>query len=279
MALAMWGCLSRGASEVGADRLLAAAAPALTCLLLSGCASILGVEDVVSEGGGGAGGGSSSTEVTIGAGLPTSSSTGDTNSASDAASTGTGVGCTPALPPCEGALASAFESNEELLLGWDVDATEGEAEIKGGKLELQPDDDDDEGGVHAAVASKTPVVVAAAGACSIWVELEESSEGIVSGLALGTGDPSGDSLRVERRGGMIVARVGATDVGSIPVVDGIHYLRLGFDPAGTVSFEVSAQRTCWEAVAAPQARTVTDGRVRLYAEGGAGRARFDDFCR
>lgn len=264
---AMWRLALRSRRLLGLGTMLAVAA---------GCADILGVEEVELDGAGGGGGAGSATSTeAVGAGLPTSTSTGDPTTA-DATSSGSGPICAGPLPACEGTLANAFESAEELLLGWDVDGDDDEeVEIRGGQLELEPDDGD-----HAAVLSKAPVVVAPpTGACAVWITIPESSSGGSAGIAIGTGDSSGDAVGVERRGDSIVARVGGIDVGSLPVAADARSLRLVFDAAGTVGFEVSTDLVCWDPVVPVQPRPVAGGRVRLFVDGENAKARFDDYCR
>jgi hypothetical protein len=122
--------------------------------------------------------------------------------------------------------------------------------------------------------------VSADGPCAVWVDLVESKRELVAGLAIGPGTASGDAYRLERRGDLVVARVGDVDVAQIPYVDGVtRKLRIHFDGAGHVGLDVSADGACWIAVGAPVPRTIGQGFVRLHVEGESGKAKFDDYCR
>ncbi len=233
---------------------------------LAGCEAVLGVDDVVLDGAGGAGGAGTGEAATmgIGAGFPSSSTATDAT-----ASAGSGSSCMPELPPCAGAAPNAFEEPRDLDMRWAIASRK--AEVKGRKLELDPDDD------VAAVRSKDPIDPSTA--CAIWISLVGSDEQSVSGIAVGGALPGTDQLSVFRVGDSVGVASGGQSGGTLALTDPAarQVLRLRFDGAGTVAADVKSEGGCYQQVGSPVA-TSAGQSITVYQLGDDGKSMFDDYC-
>lgn len=252
------------------------------CFMLAataGCEAILGVEDVVRDGEGGSGGAGSGTAdatVGVGAGFGTTATTttggpGATTTGDAASSSSTGQpACSGDLPPCPGAAANEFEGPAQLG-EWTIERKK--AEIKGGKLELDPDDS------LAFIRSKAPID--ASGACAVWVAFVGGDPASAVGIAVGDGTPGSEVVAVYRQGETIGATSHGASIGSLAASPhGRTQLRIRFDGAGSAFAEAKGDLdSCYEAIGGAVSAAPGPQSVSLFQLGEHGKSQLDDYCR
>ncbi len=249
---------------------------ALSGSALSGCAALLGVEDVVLDGAGGGGGATSSSEsasLGVGAGFAVSGSASQVASTGTDAvtSTGSGLTCEPDLPPCAGAVGNSFEEDSDLEDFWMIERRR--ADVKGKKLELDPDE--------SSALIRSSATIATGAACAVWITLlsvEQSSSS--AGIAVGSGAPGAEWLSVYRAADAVVTGSQGQVLGSLPLSDpgAPHVLRLRFDGAGSVAADVKSEGGCYLQVGAAAAGAGEPPSVLVFQVGEGGKSQLDDYC-
>jgi hypothetical protein len=249
-----------------------AAAIALACIALAGCEALLGVDDVVLDdgGGGNGGGGDAAATLGVGAGFAVSGPAASTGTDALASSGSGGVTCQPDLPACAGATPTAFEGPGALAGTWSVDRRK--VEVKGNKLEVDPDDE--------AASMRSMATLDTSVACAVWITLEGPDDDEASaGIAVGDGGPGAEWMGVFRNTDTVVATSRGQAIGttSVPAGPARNVLRIRADGAGSIAADLKREGGCFEQVAATPIPSGAPS-VTVFQVGHNGKSHFDDYC-